>query len=960
MKRFLVFCTILVVVVALGYMCVFFLTDNEKLNVNTTVYNINIGETRDLEYEHIKKKSTTTVSVVVEDDQVVTFDEETGKFTAVKGGNTTIRIETNNSNIAPALVEVNVGDGSYDYPYFIRQASDLASIGVESNTSANIQPFNVDDSYILTSNITLNGEWTPIKGVFSGTLFGEGYTISGLNITANGTNGGLFETIGATGSVQYLNIDNATINGSCERLGVIAGTNHGDIKNINILNANVTNTYSGGVTGAIVGYNGAYSDVPANISKCAIHANVTANGDIGGLVGQNKGGYIYNCYTKESASVTGQSSSASVGGLVGINEEKDSLYSVVKDCYNLANVSSASESLGAIVGKHNFDDSKNPSVINLVVGCYYLKEANDNALVGVHGYYDISASINQDDQFDAGVMGVQGKSMNDLRVQTTFVSHVSIVNGEDVSWDFNEAWILQSNSTPSINFEGANIKLSISSINVGGSNILRADDLLNLSMDGTYYIRQDIDLGGAVWTPLGAPNNGFRGLLSGIWLEDEQRYTKISNFVLDDGENVGFFNTISGGEVANLMFENVTTEEQNSGIDAVNFGIVAAVNNDGYIHNIEIAGTCSNVVNAIDKTAYVGGIVGVNKKGLVSECKVDAGLLKNFVNNYDVPTYVGGIAGANYDVVSNCAVVGGEIVRASTHFGAVGGIVGLNSKNYDGIGAVNSNYVTGAAIITNNSFTGKNNKHKYVVNSAGGIVGYHEGERVNYNLFDAEVSGFAVGGIVGTSHATIYENQTTRNSLMVGCLVGGITCFLQGAKGVADVHDNRIEGVLKGIDYSGTPIETHEVVMHISGTNTIKCGLLVGGGGESVGNSTRVAAAYNNFVSVEFVGVGTNFKSINTNAKPICPEYYNNVFNKDLMKDTFSHWWNTIQEFILELYGAGTWEETVVSENDLTSTSFKYFKEQKFSDAIWNLDFTLNSGFPTLYNVVKLPESVEA
>ena len=26
-----------------------------------------------------------------------------------------------------------------------------------------------------------------------------------------------------------------------------------------------------------------------------------------------------------------------------------------------------------------------------------------------------------------------------------------------------------------------------------------------------------------------------------------------------------------------------------------------------------------------------------------------------------------------------------------------------------------------------------------------------------------------------------------------------------------------------------------------------------------------------------------------------------------------------------------------------------------FSDAIWNLDATINTGFPTLYNVVQIP-----
>ena len=952
MKRFLVFCAIIVVVVALGYTCVFFLTDNEKINISNSLYQINKGETRTLEYEHLKPKSSTRITYEISDEGIIEFDEETKQFTAIGGGATTIRIKSSNENIEDILVEVNVGDGSYDYPYFIRSASDLATIGTQTSSAENIAPFRVEDSYILTGNIEMGATWTPISGTFTGTLFGEGYTISGMNITGEGNNAGLFESIGPEGGVQYVNFSNASIDGSFANAGVVAGTNYGNIHNVHIIASSINNTNASGFTGGVVGFNSAFDVVASSIYKSSVQANITGSGNVGGIVAVNNGGYVYNCYTKESTTVTGQSASGIVGGLVAVNQEKDSINSIIRDCYSLATVASANDNLGAIVGKHNYDDTKNPKVINLVVGCYYLE--NDE-LVGVHGYQDLSATINQHDQFAFGVMGVEGKSLNELRTQSTFISHISVVTGNSVAWDFNEAWKLENNSTPSINADGANIKLSIATLNIGGSNLLQAADLSNLSMDGTYYVQRDIDLGGMEWTPLGSPMNGFRGLLSGVWLEEEQRYTKIYNFKLTDGGNVGFFNTISGGEVANLVFADVTTEDQNTGNDIVNFGIVAGVNNGGYIHDITISGTNSNLVNAIDKTAYIGGVVGTNansveSNGVITKCTVDVGLLKNFVNNYNVPTYIGGIAGQNFATVSHCGVAGGEIVRNSTFTGAAGGIVGLNKKDGAGAANVTSNYVTNTVILTNYSYSG-GNSDSAVFNGhyAGGIVGDHQGVNVNYNLFDGEVNGFAVGGVVGYARGLVEQNQTTDNALMKGCLVGGIAAYQQGRKGETDLRNNRIEGTLFGVDFSGN------VANIFVGNETTKAGLVVGSGKLGGGQITQ---AYNNFVSVHFGGKGINRLDNYCPVTEVALERYNNIFNKSTMTNLYEHWFNdTFIHWFWTL--SHKFSEKVITENEILSTNFKAFKDMQFSDAIWNLDSTINEGFPTLFNVVSLPQDDE-
>ena len=89
-------------------------------------------------------------------------------------------------------------------------------------------------------------------------------------------------------------------------------------------------------------------------------------GNIGGIVGQNSGGSVTNCYNTGNITVTGNNNDVYVGGVVAQN------YSNVTNCYNTGTITvtdSGSSYVGGAVGEN--DDGS-------VTNCYYLSANAEN------------------------------------------------------------------------------------------------------------------------------------------------------------------------------------------------------------------------------------------------------------------------------------------------------------------------------------------------------------------------------------------------------------------------------------------------------------------------------------------------------------------------------------------------------------------------------------------------------
>ena len=199
------------------------------------------------------------------------------------------------------------GEGTSSNPYVLTKLDELQA--VQGDLSSH---------YVLGNDIDASetemwnsgAGFTPIgnsSDQFSGDFNGKGFSVDGLYIHRPNT----------------------------YNIGLFGRVNSADIKNIGVTNIDIQgNTFVGGLVGQNTG---GYSDITKSYSV----GSVTGNSSVGGLVGANRD---YSDITKSYSrgTVTGNTK---VGGLVGLNID----YSQIKKSYSSAAVSGESR-VGGLVG----------------------------------------------------------------------------------------------------------------------------------------------------------------------------------------------------------------------------------------------------------------------------------------------------------------------------------------------------------------------------------------------------------------------------------------------------------------------------------------------------------------------------------------------------------------------------------------------------------------------------------
>ena len=285
--------------------------------------------------------------------------------------------DTNNSNVSNAN------------PYTFTINRDITLVarfisGATPITNADgLKNIQADGDYILTGNITLTGEWTPLlfDGGFTGSFDGNGYTISGLKITkeayvaGDNNNFALFDTIGEGGVVKNLTV-NADISivtrlGNTRELNVamIAGVNNGLIENCSADGSIIiqphkdqANYFNSINAGGVCGQN--YQE----IRYCSSYAdmdiadnNNNVKAAIGAVCGTNTtGALIVGCYA--DAEMTAENYGVYIAQIAGLSQG-----STIQDCkadgiitIEKVSVSSTHSQIyvGAIVGRLERKDNE--------------------------------------------------------------------------------------------------------------------------------------------------------------------------------------------------------------------------------------------------------------------------------------------------------------------------------------------------------------------------------------------------------------------------------------------------------------------------------------------------------------------------------------------------------------------------------------------------------------------------
>jgi predicted outer membrane repeat protein len=252
------------------------------------------------------------------------------------------------------------GNGTQGEPYEIYTEAQLNHIRMHTTEGA---------FYILKKNIAITedyavtvpadmdepnwseGNFEPIgneQTPFEGTLDGNGYTISGLNIAGTEDHGedkraagysGLFGYLAKGSSVEDLTIDASDIDGN-QYVGGVAGYNEGSVTDCKLGSKGVINGHTD--TGGLVGYSSAPLSSLRNLGK------VTGeNINTGGIVGSISAPGTALLYCQNEGSVTGKEKT---GGIVGSFTSSLDSESLIKECYNKGAVEGGAYQAGGIAG----------------------------------------------------------------------------------------------------------------------------------------------------------------------------------------------------------------------------------------------------------------------------------------------------------------------------------------------------------------------------------------------------------------------------------------------------------------------------------------------------------------------------------------------------------------------------------------------------------------------------------
>lgn len=831
-KSFMIFLLVIIVALSLGLTIFYFMHETEELYLDKTIISTNLNDEFDVVIIHTHPNNSTQFELKYPEEHLekmnVSEDGLTYTFKAIAASRAGVNIELVISDAkftSSTTCLVTIADGSAMNPFVIRTAEELAAIGSVNRP--------LSSCYRQVNDIDLNAyaSWTPIASgdanKFSGTYNGNFCTISNLKIADNETSAtkyaGLFGYV--TGSVSNLKIVNANISSKAQYVGVAAGYSTGSISRVETTGyvAQIATTAASGTEASALG--GVVGQVSRDgtdttLDRCSFigqlnKTNTFNNGsNIGGLIGKNMGGSVFNSYAKSA--VISNANNVYAGGLIGYNRQtmeskgqssetcKTNMKGNIINAYSVFDNSQLTGSVGvvsgAVVGYNScvngtadyaaFDDStKN---INRYAGVYYLKDDTHTAS-WMNGASDVTIFVNG---ANASAMQTQGtyKTYQATDIQT---------EKQLANWNFEKVWTISSdvnNGFPTLQFQGDSVSQSIydPAASVSPSGVITTAAQLNqirndLSED--YVLGANIVLTGE-WEPVGTKAHPFTGSLttkdgasytiSGLKISSvAHSYAGLFGYVGSTAKLSGFTveGTINKGVVAGLIAGYIDGQANNLGAsgdiqmtgtsttDAVGtaFGMAgmnAKVMNVSTSGSINLAGTGSAPIAA-------GGIVGTITSGEFTDVESTTSIVVSSAASTELS--IGGIAGLSDGKIARASRPSSSTIQITgkAKKAVIGGIIGDNR------GTVNTAIVTAIDISVANS-VGENIY-------AGGVAGaaYGNGIIKQAKISAGKVEAYNAGGIIGYVYA-----ETSDAVAVQACM----------AEGNVNVNGYRVAGIAAKVD----------------------------------------------------------------------------------------------------------------------------------------------------------------
>ena len=534
--------------------------------------------------------------------------------------------------------------------------------------SCRLDSYSRNLSVILLTDIDLTGVDFSGIPIFCGNFDGNGHTVSGLSITRDGSNMGLFRYVDASAVIQNLTVSGAvTPDGSRSAVGGIAGHNAGKIQNC-FFDGTVSGSDD---VGGIAGINA----ITGIIDGCHSKGVITGDHRVGGVVGNNLG-VVRSCNNRSGVNTTAEENqiklsdisletitgSESVSAVTDIGGIAGTSSGVIRQSKNRGNVGyqHMGYNVGGIAGTQtgylykceNFAQVYGRKEVGGVVGqmepTTFIEYTEDtmqllqSQLGTVSNLTGQAFSTIQDGNSD---MGVQVDDLYNSLVDAKDALDTLLPNGDDPY-------------PPDRDTIDAAINNANSSLAAAGSSLYAIMDSVNDTADSLSRIMRSIaGQISAMSATVGNASQNLGGTIEDI--SDRDTAEILSGKVekcTNSGAVLGDLN--AGGVVGAIAYENRLDPENDLQIGGDN-----SMNFDTQLRAVILG--CENSGSVTAKRQNVGGIVGWMALGLTKDCLSTGSIDAEDAN------YVGGVAGKSDGYVRRCSAK-----SAITGNAYVGGIAG--------------------------------------------------------------------------------------------------------------------------------------------------------------------------------------------------------------------------------------------------------------------------------------------
>ena len=523
-------------------------------------------------------------------------------------------------------------------------------------------------SVILLTDIDLTGVDFSGIPIFCGNFDGNGHTVSGLSITRDGSNMGLFRYVDASGVIQNLTVSGkVTPDGSRSAVGGIAGHNAGKIQNC-FFDGTVSGSDD---VGGIAGINA----ITGIIDGCHSEGVITGDHRVGGVVGNNLG-VVRSCNNRSGVNTTAEenqiklsdisletitgsesvSTVTDIGGIAGTSS------GVIRQSKNRGNVGyqHMGYNVGGIAGTQtgylykceNFAQVYGRKEVGGIVGqmepTTFIEYTEDtmqllqSQLGTVSNLTGQAFSTIQDGNSD---MSVQVDDLYNSLVDAKDALDTLLPNGDEPY-------------PPDRDTIDAAINNANSSLAAAGSSLYAIMDSVNDTADSLSRIMRSIaGQISAMSATVGNASQNLGGTIEDI--SDRDTAEILSGKVekcTNSGAVLGDLN--AGGVVGAIAYENRLDPENDLQIGGDN-----SMNFDTQLRAVILG--CENSGSVTAKRQNVGGIVGWMALGLTKDCLSTGSIDAEDAN------YVGGVAGRSDGYVRRCSAK-----SAITGNAYVGGVAG--------------------------------------------------------------------------------------------------------------------------------------------------------------------------------------------------------------------------------------------------------------------------------------------